>query len=303
MFCPSCGRENANAFGYCNSCGRALTPVPGAAPAAAPAQAPVFTQPMSRQKKRNPALIVIVIVVAGVIGGLAFLAANINREAPDQRIGRLMREAAGLQPVHKQFFSSDRRFDDTFREQYRNLIQANRDYVTAVKNADISATKKLNTPESFADPESSSEGLKQLHAVYDLDMAQEQKVREIVANIRRAIETGGWSASAQQELMKGFDKGLAEPLAKRQRAVAGEQAWIQAIDDVYGYAERNHPVFTLNNGQLVITDDQVLAEFNSRIRTMNARRTEFMQAKQEFDQWQAGLFQKMGVNGKDLGLK
>lgn len=36
MFCAYCGKQNANAFGYCNACGKPLVPVAGAAPAMAP---------------------------------------------------------------------------------------------------------------------------------------------------------------------------------------------------------------------------------------------------------------------------
>lgn len=301
MFCPNCGKENANTFGYCNSCGRPLIPIPGPVPGAGPATG--YAQPMSAPKKSNAALIaVIVIIVAGVIGGAAFVVTHMDRESPEQRIGRLMREASGAQPIKKAFFSRDQQFDDTFREQYKNLIQANRDYIDAVKHTDMSATRQLGTPESFADPTSFADGLKELHALYDLDMGQEQKVREIVGNIRQAIETGNWSASDREGMMKGFEQGLAEPLAKRRRVVSAEQTWIQSIDDVYDYATSNHSVFVLNNGQVSITDDQVLNGFNSKVRTMNARRNEFMQAKRDFDQWQAQLFQKMGVTSKDVGI-
>jgi len=303
MFCPSCGKENASASAFCNNCGRALTPAPGPPPVTAPAMAPVAAQPTPVQRKGHPVLIaVIVLVVASVVGGAAFLYSNIDRETPEQRIGRLMREAAGLQPVHNLFFAKDRHFDDTFRTQYQNMFRANRDYVQAVSHADVSAVAKLNTPESFADPDSSSDGLKQLHAVYDLDMAQEQKVGEIVGNIRQAIETT-WSGTDRGEMMKALDEALAQPMARRQRAIDAEKTWIAAIDDVYAYASANHAAFVLNDGQLLITDAQVLPEFNSKVRALNADHEEFMRAKQEFDEWQANLLKKMGMNSKDVGMQ
>jgi hypothetical protein len=307
MFCPSCGKENASTSGYCQACGRQLTPVPGVSaapgPAAAPAQSPVITQPMQLQRKRNPALIVVLaIAVAVAVGAGAFLFANIDREAPEQRIGRLMREAAGIQPIHNSFFSRDRQFDDTFREQYRNLFRINKEYVEAVSKLDISATAQLGTPESFADPATAAEGLKQLHAAYDLDTSQEEKLQEVINNIRQIIENNNWSGATRQAFENGFNQGIAEPLARRKRATSAEAAWIQSIDDVYSYAENNHAVFVLNGGQLQISDNQVLEDFNSKIRTMNARRSEFFQAKQDFDKWQADLFKKMGVSGSDVGL-
>lgn len=332
MFCPNCGKENANTFGYCNACGKPLTPpvapaagtAPAAAPAPTPGAAPVVSpgptspvaytyppvgigQPMSAPPKKSGSVVAIVIIVllAAGIGGYLYLR-NFDNEEPEARIRRLVREAAGTQPIKTGFaynLSKMKQFDDDFREQYRKLFHANQDYIAAVKNADISAASNMGKAETFVDPSSFSEGLKQLHAVYDLDMAQEQKVAEIIANVRHVIETSSWSASDRQGAMRGFDTGIAEPLAKRKTAVDAEQAWVQSIDDVYDYANRNHPAFVLQDGQLLINDGQVLEEFNSRVRTMNSRRTEFLQAKQAYDTYQQQLFQKMGVDPKEMGIQ
>lgn len=317
MFCPSCGKEIANAFGYCSFCGKPLTPPPQTAPgpaatapapvampgpAVAAAQAVAVSQTVNVGPKRNTALIaVIAIVVIAVIGGLVFLVANVNREPPDQRIGRLMREAAGLQPVRKQFFAKDQQFDDTFREQYKNLIQINKDYMEAVRKTDMSDVARLGTPESFADPASFADGLRELHTAYDLDSGQEQKLQEMITNLRNTIENSGWAASNREEFMKGFEQGVAQVHDKRTGIVSTERAWIDSIDDVYDYAQRNHAAFILSNGQLLIADNQVLEEFNAKVRKMNASRGQFMQAKQQFDQWQASQFQKMGVKASDIG--
>lgn len=241
------------------------------------------------------------IAVIAAIAGLGFYVSHLDLEPPDQRIGRLMREAAGLQPVRKQFFAKDRQFDDMFRDQYRNLIQLNKDYLEAVRNTDVSAVSRLGSAESFADPASFADGLRQLHTLYDLDSGQEQKLQEITSNLRTTIENSGWAASNREELMKGFQQGVAQVQDKRAGIVATERAWINSIDDVYDYAQRNHGVFVLNNGQLLIADNQVLEEFNGKVRAMNASRSQFMQAKQQFDQWQAGQLQKMGVSTSDVG--
>ncbi|HEY6249470.1 MAG TPA: zinc ribbon domain-containing protein [Candidatus Angelobacter sp.] len=322
MFCPSCGKENANTSGFCNACGKPL-PGAGVAPAAAPAPAPAApgaaprpaqsiypprlpidtTQPMNAPAKRGPvAGVIVVILLAAAVGGFLYLR-TIDDEKPEARIGRLMREAAGQQPIKKAFWSKNREFDDTFRDQYRNLFRINQEYLAAVKNADISAAAKLGSPESFADPASFTQGLSQLHAVYSLDMSQEEKVREVVGSIRHTIETGDWAASDREGVMKGFEAGLAVPLAKRQTAVSAEQAWVQSIDDVYNYAQQNHSVFVLNGGQLLISDNDVLQGFNSRMQTMSSRRTEFLQAKNDYDKFQADMFQKMGVTPKDMGMQ
>ena len=246
----------------------------------------------------------LVLVAAGV-GGYLYLR-NADNEAPEARIGRLILEASGAQPVKTGFaytLSKMKKFDDDFREQYRNLFHINQEYMAAVKSADISAASKLGSPETFADPTSFAEGLRQLHAVYDLDMNQEQKVAQVVSNIRNMIETSDWAASDREAIRKGFDTGIAEPLNKRHNAVSAEQAWVQSIDDLYDYAGRNHAVFILSGGQLLISDNDVLEGFNSRVRTMNSRRTDFLQAKEAYDKFQAETLQKMGVAPKDMGIQ
>ena len=302
MICPSCGKENASASGQCVACGRPLAPVPGTFPAtdqSAPAPSRYGSVPVPPQRKRSQALVVTLAVAFAVV---VFLVSKINHENPDQRIGRLMREAAGLQPVHESFFSGDRHFDDTFREQYRNLFQANKDYIEASGKLDLSATATLGTPDSFADPSIATEGLKQLHAAYDLDRAQEEKVQQFVHNIEQALATSDWASSNRQAYEAGFKQGMVEPITRRKRATSAEAEWIQSVDDTYAFAQDNHAVLSSNGGQLRITDEEVRQAFNLRIRTMNARRTEFLQAKQDFEQWQAELFKKMGVNSKSFGL-
>ena len=303
MFCPSCGKENAQNAGYCNQCGRALTPASGAMPAAVGTGVAPVMQYVAQPRKKNPNLIaIIVIAVLAAVGGAVFLASKVDREAPEQRIGRLMREAAGLQPEKKAFFSKDQKFDDTFREQYRNLFRINKEYMDAVKNTDVSATGYLTTAASFADPASAAKALQQLHAAYDLDAAQEQKVQVVLSNIRQAIESSDWSSSERQGMVDGFNRGISEPLAKRQHATSAEQAWVAAIDDIYAYADQYHSAFVLNNNHLVISDDGVRQEFNSKAHTLDQRRNDFLQAKNEFELYQKNLFKKMGMSPQDVGL-
>src|SRR5437899_3782405 len=200
MRCPHCQTETASAFGYCTSCGKALTqldgpppPPPGgglgASAAAGPARVPVPSAP----KANRVAMVVAIIVAALVVALFAFGMLARSFESPQQRVARLMREASGTQPVHQAWLPSQRRLDDAMREQFRKLIQTNRDYTEQVKKADISEVKRINSPESFVDPDYAAPGLHQLHALYDIDSGQEQKVKEIMDNLRHILanETSG----------------------------------------------------------------------------------------------------------------
>ena len=248
-------------------------------------------------------MVVIAIIVAAAVGGIVFLAMNVNRESPDQRVSRLMREAAGVQPVKKAFFSSDRQFDDAFREQFSNLFRVNRELLAQASQIDERELAKVGTPESFADPSYAAEGLKQLHKSLDIDQQMEQKVGEIVNNLRHAIETTDWSASQKEQALAGFERGLAPAMEKRNRLVDAERHYVDSADDLYAYAGEHHSDFAMNNGHISIADAAVLEGFNSKIRQYNAYRGDLLRAKDDFTRFQSDLLKKMNVGGKDVGLQ
>lgn len=254
-----------------------------------------------RRKARNPNLF------AGLFTGIAFglLLLNVGshfgswQETTDQKVGRLMREAAGLQPVRHSIFGEDK-IDAKLRDFFRNLIALNKEYTDAAGKLDTSGTKNLSTPESFADPDSVADGLQQLHAAYDLDMHQEERVQELMENFKHSFDD--LSASDRKTILDAFDAGLARSMPIRQRAIAAEKAWVDAVDDIYGYCQAHHADFIMSGGHVGITDDQVREEFNTRIRALNARRTEFLQAKHDMDEMQNNSFQKVGMNPQQAGV-
>ena len=298
MYCISCGRPNADNAAFCTSCGQKLF--------ASQQAVPVFAAPP--QKKQNTWLIV------AIVGGVLLLlspffigfAIGFGRgfsssfENSDQKVARLMREAAGLQPVQKPLFGENK-LDTQLRDLFRKLIQLNKDYQANVDRLNLSETRKLATSESFVDPSSASEGLKQLHAAYDLDAQQEQQLQQLMESFRHQFDDV--SASERETIVEGFNKGLAQSMVPRQHATSTEKAWVDAMDDVYNYAELHHADFNMRYGQLVITDDAELQEFNDKIHSLNARRQEFQQAQAEFNRFQGSTWQKMGVSGHDVGAR
>ena len=300
MVCPNCGKENASPFAFCVACGKPLVtvqagPVPGAA-----APPPMATPP--RKKSPGPLIAIIAVVIVVLISAAAYFVRHVNTETADQRIGRLMREATGAQPIKEKGFARDREFDNAFRDQFRKLVQLNQDYSAASEKLDTSAIGKLNTPESFADPVTGSLALKQIHAAFDLDAAQEKKVKEILSDLRHTLETHTWSGSDRADALKGFDRGVAQQTPIRERLITTEKAWVDSLDDMYGYAGQNSTLFTVADGRLRISNNSVLMEFNTRLRLEESRRMAFVSAKKDFDQFQANLLNRMGVSQKDVGI-
>jgi hypothetical protein len=106
----------------------------------------------------------------------------------------------------------------------------------------------------------------------------------------------------RDEALRGFNEGVAKQAPIRERLITTEKTWVDSLDDMYGYADQNSRVFIVRDGRLLIADDMVLNTFNSKMRGQEARRQEFLKAKKDFDDFQGGLFRKMGLSPHDVGI-
>ena len=293
MFCPNCGQENTNAFGYCTQCQRPLSTAGGAA------VMPGLAAPPSGMSRRHAKIALVALGIL-IIGGGIFASFFAEAEPPEQRIPRLMREAAGLQPEKHRGFGRQRKFDDGVREQYRRLLQLNRDYIAQIKQMDISKVKLLNSPQSYVNPRIEQEGLAQLHALYDMDAGQEEKVQAIMGDLRHIVENYASSASEREALTQNFDNSTAAQLALRHQALATEKAWVGAVDDLHAYADAHRAAFTASGSHLVFSDPAVRGEFQAKAEFQDEKRREFMEVKQQFAQSQAQSLGKMGLTPNDI---
>jgi hypothetical protein len=243
--------------------------------------------------------------VVGVfaIGGHFTSSRYLQTETPDQRVGRLMREAAGAQPVRQIGSSRDRQLDTLLRGHFQKLLQLNKDYTEVFDKLDIRDGLKLNSPESFMSPTLAARGLGQFHAAYDLDLQQEDKVKNLLDNMRQTIAGIDISASERRELFQGFDKGLSQQMEKRQRVIAAEKAWIQALDYEYAYVGAHRRDFVIQMGHLAIRNEAVRQEFNARVHAQNADRKEFLRIQQDFSQSQAGTMRGFGLTPNGTAFK
>jgi hypothetical protein len=256
-----------------------------------------------RKKARKPNLFALIFGVVCILFLAANFAGEMNFESADQRISRLMREAAGLQRIRQAMFPRDRRWDDGVRDVFRDLLRQNKDYMEAYSKIDQSQVGKINQPESFVDARLAAPALKQLHAAYDLEAAQEIRVKEILGKLRTAMESGVSSASEREAVEKGFEQGMAKQMPKRRRVVEAEKQWVDAVDSEYAYAQQHEKDFQLIQGHLGIPVAAVREEFNARVRQQEARRKELLEAKKEFDQFQSQTLQKVGMSAKDAGMQ
>ena len=256
-----------------------------------------------RKKTRKPNQFALTFCLLCVLFLAADFARGMNFESDDQRVSRLMREAAGLQPIHQSMFPRNRRWDDGVRQVFRELLRQNKEYSDALRKLNQSQVNKINSPESFADPRVAEPALKQLHAAYDLDAAQEIRVKEILEKLRATMESGSSSGSERDAVDKGFERGMAKQMPKRRRLVEAEKQWLHAVDSEYACAGEHEPDFIPLQGHLSIAGTAVREEFNARVREQEARRKELLDAKKEFDQFQSQTLQKTGLSPKDAGAQ
>jgi hypothetical protein len=256
-----------------------------------------------RRKVRHPNRFVLIFCVLSGFFTLANSASLFKVETTEVRFSRLMREAAGLQPVAHKGFSRQQRFDNEVREQYRILLQQNRDYTEAIGKLDTSKMKLVGKAESFVVPETSREALDQLHAAYNLDVDEAQKVSDVMASLRHILETDASSPAEREEVLKSFDSTYSVQLSTRQQTLAAEKGLVDAVDDSHAYAKAHSASITMRDGRLMISNPAVLNEFNLKIGTQKAQREAFVKLEHEVERSQADELKKMGLTRKDVGGK
>jgi hypothetical protein len=255
-----------------------------------------------RKKVRHPNRFVLVFCIISGVFILGNAASMLSFETPQQRFARLLREAAGTQPVSHKGLPSQRKLDDAVRVQYGKLLQQNRDYLALVAKLDNSKVKDINTAQAFASAEVAQPALDQLHTLYDADATHEQQVRETLGELRHVFE-GVRPAAERDAMLKGFDESLAEQNSRRQQALALEKAWVDAVDDEHAYAAAHRSSIRLVQASLVIDDPEVRSELNGKIQLQEQKRKAFLKSQDEFKRSQAESLNKMGLSGKDLGEK
>ena len=255
-----------------------------------------------RRRARHPNRFVLVFCVISGVFILGNAASMLSFETPQQRFSRLLREAAGMQPVSHKGLPSQRKLDDAIRAQYAKLLQQNRDYLARVAKLDNSKVKEINTAKALASAEVAQPALDQLHALYDTDAGHEQEVRETLAGLRHVFE-GVSPAAERDEMLKGFDESIALQSGRRQQALAMEKAWVDAVDDEHAYAAAHRANIRLMQDTLVIDDPEIRSELNGKLQLQEERRKAFLKSQDEFNKSQAESLNKMGLSGRDLGEK
>lgn len=255
-----------------------------------------------RKKVRHPNRFALVFCLISGIFSLGNAASMLSFETPQQRFSRLIREAAGVQPVSHKGLPSQRRLDDAVRSQYGKMLQLNRDYREKVRKLDNSKVKDINTAKAFASAEIAQPAIDQLHALYDADAAEERDVQNILNGLRNVFNDVQ-PAAEREAMLKGFDESLAQQNVRRRQLLDLEKTWVDSVDDEHAYAATHRDSIRLIGASLVIADPEVRTEFNKKIHLQEENRKAFLKLQGEFSKSTSESLGKMGLSGKDIGVK
>lgn len=256
-----------------------------------------------RKKVRHPNRFVLIFCSIAGFFILANAASLLVEEPAEARFTRLLREAAGLQPVSHRGMPRQRRFDDAVRFQYGELLKKNREYMEKMKKLNTETkTKTINSAESFGSPEIAQAALQHLHLTYQAEAAHEQETGEVMGGLRRVMENNAAPAD-RETILAAFDESLAKQFGVRAHLLAVEKDWIDAVDDEYAYVDAHRKSIRVASGKVVINDLVVREQFNAKLLFQRQKRLGFLKTKTDFDKLQTEALTKMGVTGKDMGVK
>lgn len=248
---------------------------------------------------------ILTLVLCGLTFGGVFTcsASGQARETPKEHVNRLLKEASGMQSVRKDASGNEPAFDRALRLEYRDLIQANRAHVAALKQIDPHQVSQLGTPHSLVHPASAVAALDQLHAGYVLEIEHEQKVQHIYARLHHIFETADLATTTRATLLKIFEDTIVAPSLERQRCITAEKSWIDSMDDLYRYANTHIETLQLVDGTVEISDPVIRQEFNEKIVSEEIHRRAFIEKQREYVRLQAQVFRALAIDPTNMGLQ
>jgi hypothetical protein len=250
-------------------------------------------------------ILILTLMLCGLSFGGNFVcaASGQTHETPKEHINRLLKEASGMQSVRKQPLGNEPAFDQALRSEYRDLIQANRAHMAALRQIDPHQVGQLGSPHSLVHPASAVSALDQLHAGYALEIEHERKVQHIYARLHHIFETADLPALTRASLLKIFEDTIIAPSLERQRCINAEKSWIDSMDDLYHYASIHIETLQLVESTIMISDPVIQQEFNGKIVSEEIHRRAFIEKKDEYLQLQTRVFRALAIDPTNVGLQ
>jgi hypothetical protein len=212
------------------------------------------------------------------------------------RASRLAQEGAGLVPA-----SPDQSiWDASVRSFFAEVKEHNRQYVAEAGALDQSALTGMYSAESFRDRARMEKIMAQLRANLAVD-EKYSSIEPLIERMESRVRAVDAPKSAKEQFLEGFTSGTRKKLSERTEIIAREKAWVQASIDLYEFTFAKKPSYFLRGEKLVFRDDGLASEFDLRIKKAETLRTDFLQAKENFDNSQKEGLAKLKLKPSDVG--
>jgi hypothetical protein len=206
----------------------------------------------------------------------------------------ILKEAAGLAPVKDPNDAAR----TALREYFQDIISQNKIYTAEVDKLNI---PNLYTPQSYLDEEEARQIIVQLEGILSTEEKQEAALKDIRGRLVSRINALDWQNSEKKEFLKGFDEKFDEVESNRQKLLETETVWVNSVIDLYNFAIQDHRFFHLNEGHIIITNPEILDQFNKRIDRSNELGKQYKTALQSFKKNQESWLSDFGASSRDFG--
>jgi len=212
------------------------------------------------------------------------------------RASRLAQEGAGLLPA-----SPDQSiWDASVRSFFAEVKEHNSQYVAESGALDQSALTGMYSAESFRDRARMEKIMAELRATLAVD-EKYSSIEPLIERMESRVRAVDAPKSAKEQFLEGFTSGSRKKLSERTEIIAKEKAWVQASIDLYEFTFAKKPSYFLRGEKLVFLNTDLASEFDLRMKKVETLRTDFLQAKENFDKSQKEGLAKLNLKPSDVG--
>ena len=189
-----------------------------------------------------------------------------------------------------------------FVDFFRDVITATRRYQDAASACNRYSPKAF-TPESFAGAEVMDQTRSHLTQCVSLDLEHYEETQKILSAFRQKVAASDLSQQHKDEMLKGVDEGEAASMNAYGNVIQVERLWLSATTDLYQYSRDHAGQIHVRGGRVLISGDDVLAEFNHKLHSAQALHRSFLQANTQLEALRRETSNQIGFSPADLGLK
>lgn len=215
---------------------------------------------------------------------------------PKKVVGSIMKEAMGGPPSGV----ADSEWTSAMRDFFKEVKAYNDNYVRDMSAAAGDELAELYQASSFRNQTEMSRMLSILEDVKRVD-EHYSSVEPLIEKTRARVTEMNISESAKADFLTGIEKSWRQTSGPRAEVFLKEFVWLDASLDLYNFALQNYQSIAVSDGEILITDETIRADFNKRFERATAKHREVLRAQEAFDKLRKENLSKYGVAPSDLG--